>query len=208
MIGPGPWSGKPDTSRSLYHAATVAMSCGLVNVAISPLLDTRSRTSDLDQELETARREFSVLERQEAKQGPNQQAEYRRWLAQKETRCRAPLSRFLKVFTLIREFDDDWRREVTRGQETLYCEVERELCNLYAIWLGISQLFHSNAEKLSRHGCEFENEMDHLGRYRREADRLLRTWEPPVLSNVPSFRTPPLSAETTARIRELCAGQA
>jgi hypothetical protein len=111
------------------------------------------------------------------------------------------------VFPRIREFDDAWRREVTRGQQAFDPQVERALRNLYAIWLGISQLFQSNAEYLSRHGCDFETELNQLGSYRREADRVLRTWGPPVLARAPSFRTPPLSEETTARIRELFPGK-
>ena len=46
-------------------------------------------------------------------------------------------------------------------------------------------------------------DLDRLGRRRRKVDRLLRGWESPVLSQGPSFRTPPLSEEASGRLREM-----
>jgi hypothetical protein len=168
---------------------------------------TRRRSSSLDEELDKTHREFSELEREETEQATRQQADYRQWLARKDTRFRESLGRFLELFPQIRELDDDWRRQVSRGEQEFDVAVERSLRTLYAVWLGFSQLFQSKAEFLARHGSDFESALDHLGRYRRVADRLLRIWTPPMLSRHPSFRTPPLSAEATARIRELFPGK-
>jgi hypothetical protein len=170
--------------------------------------ETRRRSCDLDQELEKTHREFSALEREETEKAAHYQAEYRQWLARKDTRFRESLGRFLEVFPQIRELDDDWRRQVSRGEQDYDDGIERSLRTLYAVWLGLSQLFQSKAEYLTRHGWDLESALDRLGRYRREVDRLLRVWEPPEPSRHPSFRTPPLSTETTARIRELFPGKA
>lgn len=165
--------------------------------------DTRRRTSDLDQELENARREFSALEREEAGQRARQQADYRRWIDQKAAMFRPPLELFLKLFPLIRELDDSWRQRVFRGQEAFDPTTEGPIRKLYAVWLGYSGMFEDEAEYLGRHGVGFDAELVELGRYQREADKVLRAWEPPVLSRAPSFRPPPLSAEATERLREL-----
>jgi hypothetical protein len=168
-----------------------------------PVIDTQHRTSDLDRDLETARRGFSALEREEAELSARQEEEHQRWIERKATKFRPPLELFLKVFPLIRELDDDWRGQVFRGRVAFDPKTEGSIRTLYAVWLGYSQMFVEKAEYLGRHGSNFDAELDRLGRYRREADKLLRAWEPPVPSLAPSFRSPPLSAETTARLREL-----
>jgi hypothetical protein len=64
-------------------------------------------------------------------------------------------------------------------------------------------MFVEEAEYLGRHGADFENDLARLGKYAREAANLVRSWEPPVPSLGPSFRTPPLSPETTAQLRAM-----
>ena len=64
-------------------------------------------------------------------------------------------------------------------------------------------MFVEEAEYLTRHGGDFEDELALLGKYAREAANRVRSWEPPAPSVGPSFRTPPLSAETTARLRAM-----
>ena len=168
-----------------------------------PPMDTQHRSSALNQDLETARREFSAFEREEANLHTRQQEEYRRWIEEKAAKFRPPLELFLKVFPLIRELDDTWRKQVFRGQEEFNPATEGSIRTLYAVWLGYSQMFQEKAEYLIRQGADFDTELDRLGRHKREADKLLRAWEPPVLSGIPSFRPQPLSAEATARLREL-----
>ena len=143
------------------------------------------------------------MEREEARLLAGQQAEHRPWIVRKASRFRPVVELFLNVFPLIREVEDAWRRQVFTGQEAFNPRTEGAVRNLYAVWLGYSSIFQEAAEYLSRHGEDFEADLDRLGRRRREADRLLRGWESPVLSQGPSFRTPPLSEEASGRLREM-----
>jgi hypothetical protein len=167
------------------------------------MIDTQHRTCALDRDLETARKEFSALEREELDPPARHQAEHQPWIEQRAAKFRTALELFLAVLPLLREVDDAWRQQVFRGQEAFNPATEGSIRTLYGVWLGYSQMFQEKAEYLGRHGLDFEPDLDKLGRYRREADRLLRTWEPPVPSLAPSFRPAPLSPETTARLREL-----
>jgi hypothetical protein len=171
-----------------------------------PVIDTQHRTSDLDKELESARREFAALERENRLSTQAQEAEYQRWIEGKAARFRTPLGLFVRVFSLIQDLDDTWRRQVFRGQEAFNPQTERAVRNLYAIWLGYSQMFQEKAEYLARQGINFDDALSELGRHQREADRLLRTWESPVLAQGPSFRSTVVSPEGTARFRELFPG--
>jgi hypothetical protein len=169
---------------------------------------TRHRTSTLDKGLESARQELSALEREGAERDGLQQAEYRRRMEVKADSFRPKLARFLNLFSQVRELDDDWRRQVFRGEEPFDPEVEHAVRTLYAVWFAYSPMYQEHAEYLNRHTGNLNEELDALGRQKREADRALRTWEPPVPSAGPSFRAQSLSAETTARLRELFRGKA
>ena len=149
----------------------------------------------LDRDLESARREFAAWERDEGRSDQR--------IAQKAVKFRAPLALFLGVYPLIREADDAWRRSVFQARQPFDANTDEVVRKLYAVWLGYSRMFVEEAEYLSRHGADFEDDLACLGKYAREAANLVRSWEPPVMSMGPSFRTPPLSAETTARLRAM-----
>jgi hypothetical protein len=151
----------------------------------------------LDRDLEAARREFAAMERDEGR------TDKRVAVAQKAGKFRGPLALFLGVYPLIREADDAWRRSVFQARQPFDANTDEAVRKLYAVWLGYSRMFVEEAEYLGRRGADFEDDLVRLGKYVREAANLLRSWEPPTPSLGPSFRTPPLSAETTARLRAM-----
>jgi hypothetical protein len=167
---------------------------------------TRRRSSDLDNDMERARRELVELERMEAEESARKQAEVRRWFEQKWEKLKPTLERFLALFPMIREVDDDWRRDVFCGRVPLDEQTDQVVRGLYALWLFYSRLFKEKAEFLGRNlpGVPDES-LDRLIKYAREGDRLLRAWERPQLSRGPSFRSAELSPEAAARIKNILA---
>jgi hypothetical protein len=165
---------------------------------------TRRRTSDLDSSLERARRELADLERLEAEETARKQAETRRWYEQKWEKFKPTFDRFLALYPMIRELDDDWRREVFCGREPFDEQIDQIMRGLYALWLTYSRMYKERAEFLGRNlPNTIDESLDLLGKYAREGNRLLRAWEPPVLSRGPSFRAPVLSPEAAARFKEM-----
>ena len=149
----------------------------------------------IDGDLEIARREFAAWDRDEGRPADG--------LAGKVVHFRAPLARFLGIYPLIREADDAWRRAVFQARRPFDSHTDETVRKLYAVWLGYSRMFVEEAEYLTRHGGDFEDELARLSKFAREAANRVRSWEPPAPSMGPSFRTPSLSAETTARLRAM-----
>ena len=165
---------------------------------------TRCRTNDLDNHMERARRELSELERMEAEETARRQAEVRRWYEQKWEKFEPTLERFLNLYPMIRELDDDWRRDVFCGRDPFDEQIDQLVRGLYALWLSYNRMFQERAEFLGRHlPGVLDSALDRLATYAREGDRLLRAWEPPLLSRGPSFRAPVLSPTATARYEEM-----
>jgi hypothetical protein len=170
---------------------------------MTPLMDTPHRTSDLDRELELARREVSALEREQAEAQARQAQEYQQFLQDKAVKFRHVLDVYLNVYRMIRELDDTWRRQVYRGVERFDERTESAVRSLYGLWVAYSGMFEEKAAYFGRHGSKFDAELDAIGRNKREADQVLRTWEPPLKTSAPSFRPMLLSADETARLRDM-----
>ena len=149
----------------------------------------------IDGDLEIARREFAAWDREEGRPADR--------FARKVVDFRATLARFLGIYPLIRGADDAWRRSVFQARQPFDAHTDETVRKLYAIWLGYSRMFVEEAEYLSRHGEDFDDDLARLAKHARDAANRVRSWEPPVASLGPSFRTPPLSAETTARLRAM-----
>ena len=165
---------------------------------------TRRRTSDLDNHMEKARRELSALERMEAEEAARKQAEVRLWYEHKWEKFKPTLDRFLDLYPMIRELDDDWRRDVFCGRDTFDEQTDQLVRGLYAVWLSYSRMFREKAEFLGRNlPVVLDESLDKIAKYSREGDRLLRAWEPPELSRGPSFRAPVLSPAAAARFKEM-----
>ncbi len=165
---------------------------------------TRRRTSDLGNDMERARRELAELERMEADAVAHRQAEIRRWYERKWETFKPTMERFLGLFPMIREVEDDWRRDVFCGRAELDEQTDQIVRGLYALWLFYSRMFKEKAEFLGRNlPGTLDESLDRLVRSVREGDRLLRAWESPVLSRGLSFRAPVLSPEAAARFREM-----
>jgi hypothetical protein len=165
---------------------------------------TRRRTSDLDNNLETARRELAALERTEAEEITRRQAELHRWYERKLEQFAPTLERFLSCFPMIRDLDNDWRRDVFCGREQVEQETEQAIRGLYGLWLSYSRMFKEKAEYLARHLLgKLDDSLALLEKCAREGDRILRGWEPPLLSRGYSFRAPALSQEAAARFDEM-----
>jgi hypothetical protein len=172
-----------------------------------PVSTTRRRTSDLDKNLERARRELAELERGEAEEAARKETEIRRWYEQRWENFKPKLEWFLGFFPMIRELEDDWRRDVFCGRDQLDEQTDQAVRGLYALWLAYSRMYREKAEFLGRNLPNAIDEfLDRLGRSAREGDRLLRAWEPPVLSRGPSFRAPVLSPEAAARFKAMFPG--
>jgi hypothetical protein len=165
---------------------------------------TRRRSSDIDGRMEKARRELSEFESIEAEEAARQLAETRILFERKWEKFRPTLEQFLELFPQIRQVDDDWRRDVFCGREPFEPQMDQLVRGLYAVWLSYRRMFEEKAEFLGRHlhGVP-DGHLDRLARFAREADRLLRAWESPVLSRGPSFRAPALSANAAARFKEI-----
>jgi hypothetical protein len=170
---------------------------------MNPVIDTKDRTSNLDNDLETARRQFSALEREEAEARERERAACQRWIEQKAAKFRRPLELFLSVFPMIEELNEQWRERVFRGQEPFDPEMEKPIRNLFAIWLGYCPMFLERAEYLNRNGADFEAELNKLMKFKREADKVLRAWEAPELSAAFGLRDIKLTKEQTRELREL-----
>jgi hypothetical protein len=166
--------------------------------------NTLRRSSDLDNHMERARRELVEFQRLEAEEFARRQAETRRWYEWNWEKFKPQLERFLGFFSEIRELEDDWRRDVFCGRAPFEERSDQIVRGLYALWLFYSRMFKEKAEFLGRNlPGVLDESLDRLVRSVREGDRLLRAWEPPVLSRGPSFRAPVLSPEATARFKEM-----
>ena len=171
-------------------------------------MTARKQASNLNIDLSSARRTLNELERQLARREEKQEAEYRDWIKAKADTFREVLTVILGVFPLIKQLDNDWRREVFCGKQEADPEVEEGIYTLFALLHTFSLHESKLAEKAryyARHGyaCDFAPQIEALVRFGEEAEAVLRAWESPALSSAPSFRTPPLNAETSARLREL-----
>ena len=96
-----------------------------------------------------------------------------------------------------------WRRDVFCGKVPFDENTERQLRSLYGLWVAYCDMFEEYANFLDRHGSKLGRHLDMISRNKREAGQLLRTWSPPVRSSAPSFVGTTLSAESTARLREM-----
>ena len=161
---------------------------------------TRLRTSEIDSRIEKARRELGELERTEALEAARRQAEQLLWYRQKWEDFKPRVNRYLDLFPMIQEIETDWRRDIFCGRVVLEEQTDQAMRGLYALWLFGCKLFEEHAEYLARHLPEgtLDQSLNRLGKFAREGDKLLRSWEPPVLSSGYSFRAPALSPESAA----------
>jgi hypothetical protein len=166
---------------------------------------TRLRTSEIDSRIENARRELAELERTEALDEVRRQAEQLIWYRQKWEKFNPGVNRYLELFPMIQALETDWRRDIFCGRDTLEDQADQAMRGLYALWLFGCKLFKEHAEYLARHVSDdaLDQSLNVLGKYAREGDRLLRTWEPPALSLGYSFRAPALSQEAAHRFRDM-----
>ncbi len=170
------------------------------------LTETRRRTTALDRDLETARREVSQIEREEAEQETRERVEYRQWIRRTEEKFRPALNLYLSVYPLIKDLDDAWRTGVFRGTENFDQDTERAVRSLFGLWAAYSDMFAEKGAFLIRHGCNFAADLDRISSHKREALETLRSWEPPVVSLIPSLRETRLSPEGVAKVRDLLPG--
>jgi hypothetical protein len=157
----------------------------------------------LDLDLEAA----SEFGREDAHDEGERSAEHRRIYDQRAANFRPVLEAFIEHLEAIRSLDDQWRRDVFAGRTTPEVQVEKAVWTLYANWSGLAKRFRVRANYLSRQGVDFSREVGRIKECEQQADRILEEWHPPALSRSPSFRTPPLSPDSTARLRELFPGK-
>ena len=166
---------------------------------------TRLRTSEIDSRIEKARRELAELERAEALEEARRQTEQLLWYRQKWEKFKPGVNSYLDLFPTIQALEADWRRDIFCGRDTLEEQADQAMRGLYALWLFGCKLFKEHAEYLARHVSEgdLDESLNVLGKYAREGEKLLRTWEPPALSRGYSFRAPALSQEAATRFRQI-----
>jgi hypothetical protein len=166
---------------------------------------TRLRTSEIDSRIEKARRELADLEREEDFEESRRQAELTLWYHQKWENFEPRVKLYLEIFPTIKALEADWRRDIFCGQDRFEEQADQAMRGLYALWLFGCKLFKEHAEYLARHFSEdgIDESLNLLGKYSREGEKLLSTWEPPALARGYSFRAPALSQEAAARFKSM-----
>jgi hypothetical protein len=168
----------------------------------------QQRISDLQSDLRQADQKLKELEREEDRRKAIEDAEYHALIAKKALELRDALTAILDVFPLLKDAENDWRRNVFCGTATADQEEEQTFYTVYAVWNAIALRRAKIAERAAyfgRHGSteNFDPLLDRLLKIGEEAKAVLQNWETPVISSSPSFRTPPLSAEASVRLRDI-----
>lgn len=164
---------------------------------------TERIANELDRDLRKALRQMVAWEQEEALYSQRRVEDYRSWLVNKAAEFRVSVDSFCKDYDKLNELDDLWRRRVYTREETPIDQTERAVRNLYAMWIFQSQMFIERAEYFHRHKVNLDDAADRVRNLKRDAERLLRSWESPVPSSAPSFRVVELPDDVTDRIREL-----
>jgi len=169
---------------------------------------TQKRISGLQSDLRQADQKLKELEREEDRRKAKEGAEYRTLIAKKALELCAALTAILDVFPHLKEAENDWRRDVFCGKAPAEEEEEQTFYTVYAVWYAIAlrrPKIAERAEYFGRHGRteNFASLLDRLVKMGEEAKAILQNWETPVISSSPSFRTPPLSAEASVRLRDI-----
>jgi hypothetical protein len=169
---------------------------------------TQKKISGLQYDLQQADQKLKELERQEDRRKEREGAQYHTLIAKKAQELRAALTAILDVFAHLKAAENDWRRDVFCGAAPVEQEVEQVFYTVYAVWHAIALRRAKIAERAAyfgRHGSteNFTPLLDRLVKMGEEAKVILQNWETPVISSSPSFRTPPLSAEASSRLRDI-----
>jgi hypothetical protein len=177
---------------------------GNSDLNMGPAFTTLVRADHIGIDLETARRELMKFERSEAQEIAHRNVGTVRSAGEAWKKFKPLMDQFLGLFPNIQSLELEWRRDVFCGREQFDEKMDQATRSLYGLWFSYSLMFKEKAEFLGRHLPGIPDEsLDTIVRNTRTVDRLLRAWEPPVLSRGYSFRAPPLSPEAAARFKEI-----
>jgi hypothetical protein len=159
-------------------------------------MQTVSRGSTINRELESVSAAV-----QEGNEQEETRAEFRRILSAERRLFEHLFERYLGLYGMICELNDDWRVAVLRGEEPPNAEEDRGFRELFERWLRLSDRVRQRAEFYERHCQKFDWRLHHALRlYTEEVGRTLRDWQPARLSTAKAFRTRTVSREEAASL--------